>query len=230
MEDFAILLKTWETLGRKNAFFSVLTEAKYHKHLINDAAIEDLYETGNTDIDFVQTLLEKHGSTLVHKTVLEFGCGVGRMTKAALKAGAKVTGVDISSPHLDIAKKYAPHAQYHLITTPQSLQTVAEHPDIIYSFIVLQHIRPHLMTEYLEKLLDLLKPDGIAVLHIPYDIPDCCNVDNETNFFLEMHFIPESVIGYTIDKCGCQLLEKNEDRDMCGSNIKNAVYVIQRVM
>ncbi len=61
-----------------------------------DLDFEDYYD----DVSFYQSLAEYHGDT-----VLELGCGTGRVAVPLAQAGLKVTGVDINDAMLAIAKQ-----------------------------------------------------------------------------------------------------------------------------
>src|SRR5690606_3985817 len=54
------------------------------------------------DVSFYESLAEYHGDT-----VLEFGCGTGRVAIPLAEAGLRVTGVDISPAMLALARKRA---------------------------------------------------------------------------------------------------------------------------
>lgn len=61
-----------------------------------DLDFEDYYD----DVSFYQSLAEYHGDT-----VLELGCGTGRVAVPLAQSGLKVTGVDINDAMLAVAKK-----------------------------------------------------------------------------------------------------------------------------
>jgi len=61
-----------------------------------DLDFEDYYD----DVSFYQSLAEYHGDT-----VLELGCGTGRVAVPLAQSGVRVTGVDINAAMLAIAKQ-----------------------------------------------------------------------------------------------------------------------------
>ena len=61
-----------------------------------DLDFEDYYD----DVSFYRTLAEYHGDT-----VLEFGCGTGRVAVPLAQQGLRVTGVDINAAMLEVAKR-----------------------------------------------------------------------------------------------------------------------------
>jgi SAM-dependent methyltransferase len=229
--DFDHLKRTWDRLGLLCPFFSVLTQPKYHRALMTEKSIQDFYATGQDHIVLVQSLLLEHGATLVGKRVLDFGCGVGRMTKAAIEIGADtVCGVDISDRHLSIAKQYVPTAQFVLIDMPDTLPVrVATKVDIVYSFLVFQHIRPLLMMSYLYVLLHTLDTKGVAVLHIPHEIHNQEIPYDNVRMFAEIHALPEYAILNCFEECDCVILQIDRSHDLCGEGVENAIYVVQKM-
>ena len=60
------------------------------------------FEEYDDDVSFYQSLAEFHG-----ESVLEFGCGTGRVLVPLAEAGLRVTGVDINAAMLAIARRRA---------------------------------------------------------------------------------------------------------------------------
>lgn len=221
-----MLNATWSLLGERESYWSVVTDDKYLAKNITEESKLAFYESGLHDAAFIEQLLNKHGHTMENKVVLDYGCSVGRITKGALTFKPKrLFGCDISLPHLELAKKDVPDAEYFHMT--ENLPEFPESPEIIYSLIVLQHNRPSLMKDYIHKILNVLAPDGVAVLHMPYN-GTYTNLRDVKIGIMEMHSITKSDVLTIVDECGCVLLEINEDRDLCGGGIQNAVYLIRK--
>ena len=222
--EFDMLNATWNLLGERESYWSVITDNKYLAKNITTESKSAFYQSGLDDAVFIENLLHKHGNTMVNKVVLDYGCSVGRITNGALTFKPKrLFGCDISLPHLEVAKKNIPGAEYFHMT--ENLPDFPESPQIIYSLIVLQHNRPSLMKNYIRKILNILAPDGVAILHIPYNGTHT-NLNDTTIGIMEMHSIAKDEVQTIVNECGCTLLEINEDRDMCGGGIQNAVYII----
>ena len=125
-----------------------------------DLDFEDYYD----DVSFYQSLAEYHGDS-----VLELGCGTGRVAVPLAQAGLRVTGVDINQTMLDVAKKRMGTGKgltlkrgdmtkldlkqtYALVTVPLGgVQHLASLDDFAASIAVLAH---H------------LEPGGVAVVDI----------------------------------------------------------------
>lgn len=225
-QNFNELQTTWNNFGETEPFWSVLTHQNFKKQNINKEALDEFYNLGLFHYNIFEEILQKHNSTFTNKVILDFGCGVGRITKVYNKVTSHVYGMDISETHLDIAKQSDEKTQFFLIDDLQKLPNLPNQPNIITSLMVLQHARPDIIEHQVGLLLDVLDKDGIALLHIPYDILNYQNVTNQINV-MEMHFLPKSTIQMISKQHNCNVLEEVEI-DFCGGNIKNCIYVIKK--
>ena len=70
---------------------------------------EQFYRSGRDDVDRLLRTFRRHAcftEGLADKTVLEYGCGVGRMTHALANHFRQVYAYDISTSHLALAKTF----------------------------------------------------------------------------------------------------------------------------
>ncbi len=101
-------------------------------------------------------------ATLIHKHVLDIGCGGGILAEGLAKAGAQVTGIDMAEAALQIAKT---HAQHHALTIDYQHSTAeafasqhAEKYDVITCMELLEHVPDP--ASLLQACYALLKPSG----------------------------------------------------------------------
>lgn len=94
-------------------------------------------------------------------TILDYGCGVGRLAKAVLAAlpSATVIGVDESRESLDLARDYVADSRF-VAKLPGDL---SERVDLAYSIYVLQHVPAIQIREVLQRIHHHLKDDGVFV-------------------------------------------------------------------
>lgn len=102
--------------------------------------------------------------------ILDVGCGRGEQSIALLKAGATVTGIDISERYIEEAREHA----LHLGIKPQRFvfSTMDAHdldfPDSTFDMVVGRGILHHLDLELcLQEIKRVLKVGGRAVFHEP---------------------------------------------------------------
>lgn len=74
------------------------------------------------------------------KTVVDIGCGTGRLSRLLSANGGIVTGVDISEKMLEIARKKDTKSSYIQINPNSSLAIADKSVDFIVSNLVLEHV------------------------------------------------------------------------------------------
>ena len=118
---------------------------------------EAFFAFGEADIAQIFDLID-----IAPKSALDFGCGVGRLTRALAKRVDRVAGVDAAESMLRIARENVPNATFST-TIPD------ERFDLIVSLLVFQHIPIRRGEALLDELLDHL--DGVAALHFTFRRP-----------------------------------------------------------
>jgi 2-polyprenyl-3-methyl-5-hydroxy-6-metoxy-1,4-benzoquinol methylase len=217
--DSQIVKNTWNRYGKEEPFWSVITNTKFKQENINQKNLDEFFLSGKHDAEFIKSKYKKY-YTHENPKILDFGCGVGRILSAW--ANPKLAdGCDISASHLETAKKYCIHNTLHLVEPGQCPKGY----DIIYSLITLQHCRPNLIKQCVISIIHALNTNGLALLHIPYFIARVHSSD--TN--MEMNYITQEEVNTICKENGVKILDIDESRDMCGGNIKNCVYIIQKL-
>ncbi|STY62665.1 bifunctional 2-polyprenyl-6-hydroxyphenol methylase/3-demethylubiquinol 3-O-methyltransferase UbiG [Mannheimia haemolytica] len=111
-------------------------------------------------------ILEKSNG-LFGKKVLDVGCGGGILSEAMAKQGAVVTGIDMTSEPLEIAKQHAKenglNIDYQQTTIENFLEKMTacntEKFDVITCMEMLEHVPDPL--SIVQSCKALLKPDGV---------------------------------------------------------------------
>jgi len=95
--------------------------------------------------------------------VLDFGCGIGRLTKWLSSLGQYVVGIEITKEMLDKAKLYSKSSNVDFILYDGSnLCFRRECFDIILSVWVLQHMPNETVTNIIKQMVDcILKKDSV---------------------------------------------------------------------
>ena len=225
---------SWEQLGQEKPHFSVLTSTNFLPENFSENE-EKFWESGNRDLNIIQELCLSSGVSLEGVTrCLEYGCGVGRVTVKLAEQFPQVLGLDISQPHLDLAKRRAIDLGLNNITYDQIdldyLNELHEY-DFLYSRIVLQHNPPPIMKYVLEKLLGKLSKGGVAIFQIPVYMRDYTFVVetylSEVEPQMEMHCLPQAEIFNLIHAVGGQVMQVRETGDIgnYGSWVSNMFVV-----
>ncbi len=96
------------------------------------------------------------------KTLLDIGCGTGYFMNAAEKYGFTVSGIEKN-------KKAREWAINHFALDVKDEKSFFEMKDVSFSIITLWHVLEHLEkpNETIDKIKDILAPDGTVVLALP---------------------------------------------------------------
>lgn len=156
--------REWEELAQLDPLFAILTEKEKQ---FGKWDREEFFESGRAEID---ALMESCGFQRGNNgKALDFGCGVGRLSKALRAYFGEVFGVDISEEMVGLAKQFTPSGTFLVNQTNNLGAFRGDYFDFIYSNIVLQH-QPNkeIARGYIREFIRVLKPTGTAVFQIPH--------------------------------------------------------------
>ncbi len=163
----------WEVLAKFDPLWAILGEnnKRFGKWDENE-----FFNTGEKEIASVISYVKKKRILLKNiNRVLDFGCGVGRLTRALAKHFPKVYGIDISKTMINKAKKINKEYKncYFLVNKKVCpLDFPDNHFDFIYSNIVLQHFpSKETVLKQIADFIRILKPSGIALFQLPSNLP-----------------------------------------------------------
>ena len=159
---------TWERLGATDPYWAVLTEDTFH----GDEAKARFFESGRSDVRTLLDVLDRHGRPY-GDTVVDFGCGVGRLSYALAEHFRQVVGVDVAEPMLDEARAHNPYPDRvrFVHNAASTLPFEDESVDLVISVITLQHIAPSLTLRYLLEMARVVRPGGHLLIQVPSHIP-----------------------------------------------------------
>ncbi|HEV2382714.1 MAG TPA: class I SAM-dependent methyltransferase [Terriglobia bacterium] len=149
----------WNERARDNAFHYICSERK-------DWDPASFFDSGEDDYArLVSPLLVKLNFTTEGKSMLEVGCGVGRVTRSFARRFGAVTALDISEEMLGQARQL--NGDIHNIVwihgDGMSLKGVpSESVDLVFSYLVLQHVpNKAVALGYVAEMLRVLRPAGV---------------------------------------------------------------------
>jgi ubiquinone/menaquinone biosynthesis C-methylase UbiE len=166
--EFAAERNVWEKLGEQDPLWAVLSENGKEG---GRWSIDEFLETGEADVVRYHVLMQRHLSCppqIGH--MLDFGCGVGRLSLAWSRRCDRVTGVDVSSSMVDRASEIlasTPNAEALLNSTGDLKQFRDGMFDAVTSHICLQHIPPTFLSFYIEEFGRICRPEGIVAFQMP---------------------------------------------------------------
>lgn len=165
MSKFEQQKKLWDYNADKNAKWAI---SSHTEKLNEEWNTEDFYAEGEAVISQIMQKVESL-TELNKELALDFGCGIGRLSKHLGPFFNEVYGIDISESMIQQAKleNHAENIQF-LVSESTNLEALGSKKfDFIISLIVIQHIPPPLAIKQLEVLFHKLASGGICVIQIP---------------------------------------------------------------
>jgi SAM-dependent methyltransferase len=236
----------WEKFARTDPLWAVLTAPDKTNRRWDHA---EFFATGRATIEGELARVRAIAPRLRFGHALDFGCGVGRLTQALAQDFARVTGVDISTQMVALARAYNP---------PRDRVTFVHNPrpdltcfasgtfDFVYSLFTLQHIAPAYAHGYIREFIRVLAPDGVALFQIPARsiIPPprrfswwpgtlatrfwrLANRSLAAQPIMEMHAIPRDAVLATLAAAGAEVLDVSR-YDPEGQMLESYGYIARK--
>lgn len=153
--------RDWDNRARKDAYFYIASWRK-------DWDEASFFQSGADDYRrLVAPVLERHDFSPQGKTMLELGCGAGRMSRCFAGEFSRVVGFDVSAEMLNRARDL--NGSCENITWTQGngsdLSNVADcSVQFVFSYLVLQHLPNELLLHsYLREILRILAVGGLCL-------------------------------------------------------------------
>ncbi len=130
--------------------------------------VEFLEKAENTILSSAEALFRKQR----FDTLLDLGCGAGRLTIKFSKYFNQVTALDPDNTRLQLAKDNLVRKEIHNVKFNQSPFLKAdlpdEHFDVVLCSQIIQHIDTKMIEPMLQGIFRIMKPDGIIILTTTY--------------------------------------------------------------
>jgi SAM-dependent methyltransferase len=154
-----VMRQDWDERAKKDAFYYIATWKE-------DWDPEQFFQSGEQDYQtFVEPVLAKLQFEPKGKTMLEIGCGVGRMTRSFAQRFGRVVALDVSAEMLRQGRDF--HEQMGNIVwvlgNGTDLSMFKDDTfDFVFSYLVLHHLPTKELTlNYIREMLRVLKNGGI---------------------------------------------------------------------
>lgn len=122
-----------------------------------DGDLRTLHEINPLRIEYIESF-----TTIDNKRIVDVGCGGGILSEALARKGAKVTGIDMSEPLIEIAQQHAQannvELEYQQCTVESLADAQAEQYDIVTCMEMLEHVPDP--SSIIEACAKLCKPGG----------------------------------------------------------------------
>ncbi|NKQ59174.1 methyltransferase domain-containing protein [Amycolatopsis sp. K13G38] len=159
------LQAVWEKLGSEDPLWAVLSVPGRKG---GQWDLTEFMATGAEHVEYINRLLDEYQISLGDR-VLDFGCGVGRLTQALAGQVGTLVGVDIAESMVEAARRintYPDRVSYehydgHVLPFPD------DSFDSAVTLIVLQHIPPAVQLSAMLELHRVVRPGGLLLFQVP---------------------------------------------------------------
>jgi SAM-dependent methyltransferase len=240
--------RDWDDLATLDPYWAILTDPE-RKHGRWDR--ESFLDTGTREVDAMLTVAAELGLPAMRGKALDFGCGLGRLTRALARHFDEVTGVDISERLVAQARQLAvgiPSCDFR-VSSGEDLSMFADRSlDLVYSNIVLQH-QPsrRLIRKYLAEFIRIVDVGGLVVFQLPTAMPLHHRVQPRRRIYsalrrlgvppgtlyrrlrldpMRMTFMPGEDVVMTVENAGGHVLDARED--VYGAGFPSMTYFVTR--
>src|SRR6185437_3831351 len=167
--------RDWEIWGKENHYYVLLTDPKFLNSNLTDEALHEFFGSGEQHVEnLCQLIRTRIRSDFEPRTVLDYGCGTGRVAIPFARRAQRVVGIDISPSMLEEARKSCSRFAVDGVELLHLDEMDSLEPgsfNLVHSFMVFQHVPVARGEVLLEKLIRLLAEGGIGALHFTFSIP-----------------------------------------------------------
>jgi SAM-dependent methyltransferase len=214
-DDYADYRAQWEEVARHEPYFALLADHGEAGVESSAVANDAFFKTGEDDIAALLAAMATLFSRDVRlDSVLDFGCGAGRLTLALAKRAGHVVACDIAPAVLPHARQNAERAGLNNITFKLCDEvTSSAHAafDFICSLLVLQYIPPPIGYPLIRSLTRSLNRDGVMALqlrlHGPGKLHRLASLSRRRHF-AQMHRYDEGLVAREVEAAGASVVAR----------------------
>jgi SAM-dependent methyltransferase len=239
--------RDWEDLGDLDPCWAILA---YPERKFGRWDLDEFFSSGEVEIGRLAADMQRLGYPAKRERALDFGCGVGRLTRALVSHFRHYYGVDVSAPMIAAARKLNtafPNCEFVLNGDPDLRMFPRGHFDLIYSVLVLQHLPTRAaIAAYVADFVRALAPGGLLVCQIPSHIPLRRRLQPRRRLYgilrtfgiaphvlyhrlglfpMRMTSMPEPDVRALLTAAGARVLEVREDA-MASTAIESRTYYV----
>ena len=166
------LSRDWDELAEDDPLFVVLAEPGRKG---GRWELGEFLATGEEEVRQLLRRVERLGRPQGHARALDFGCGVGRLTRALSTRFDECVGVDVSAEMLRRAREFNADRSNCVFVhnvSPDLSRFEDESFDLVYSSKVLQHLPGQAAARrYVGEFMRIVKSDGLVAFQLWTRIP-----------------------------------------------------------
>jgi ubiquinone/menaquinone biosynthesis C-methylase UbiE len=242
----------WEDLSALDPYWAILSRPE-GRH--GNWDIEEFFLTGEKEIRAAIEIGSQLGHPNNHGVALDFGCGVGRLTRTLSQHFERCYGVDISENMIDQARQLNHKiTNCKFVVNDKDNLTIFDdnYFDLIYTNIVLQHI-PDKSTikAYISEFVRTLSEGGLLVFQLPCQIPLKNRLQPRRRAYailktlgihrkilyeklglypIRMNFVPENEVIELLETQGAKVLDVKPSSTAGSTFVSNNYYVTKQAI
>jgi len=244
------LRATWAELGTKDPLWAVITQADKRG---GKWELGEFLQTGERDVARYHDLLRRYaGCPHEFDQILDFGCGVARLSLAWSGRARQVTGVDISAGMIAKGKEFSKdtrNVDLRLNDAGDLRCFPDEQFDLVFSHICLQHIPRPLTMDYLGEFARVCRRGKWVAFQLPSRnlkkisaaalrkaIVEMLPFGLDRSYrrwrhgyaaLFEMHFVPVEEVIKSANRAG--LIEIHREPDLsAGESVESFIYIFRK--
>lgn len=190
LQQFRKLARNWDAFGDADPLFGVLSDPTKFG---GQWRVDDFFASGDAHVKKWLRILHEHGAAFHPGSCLDFGCGVGRLTRPLSESFLETVGVDVAKSMVAVARRYNrnPRCRFIVNRDPDLRSINSATFDFVHSCLVLQHIPPEFTITYIQEFFRVAKPGGLVVFQLPAE-----RYSEET--ITERYRLPDAAYAVTI--------------------------------
>ena len=244
--------QAWNDWGSLDPLWAILTQPDRKRGRWD---LEQFWRLGEDEIGRVMSTAATLGYPAGNDAALDFGCGVGRLTRAMARYFAHCTGVDVADTMIEQARQFNHgSACTFILNETNDLGRFEDSTfDLVYSALVLQHLPTvEVIRTFIAELFRVLKPGGLLAFQLPTRVPPrslrnklrlrtraygalrALGFDQRMLYMrlklvpvMQMHYIPEQDVLTHLHLLGAAVLEVQHERFEVGE-VKSATYFVTK--
>jgi SAM-dependent methyltransferase len=159
----------WEAYAAREPYFAVLTDPKFLRANLTPDREREFFDSGEALVTLALRMIEPLAPIFTPRSVLEYGCGAGRLAIPLARRPGAVTAVDRSPTMLDVARREARRQGVTVaFETPAELAAGHKTFDLVFCYLVFQRMPQDEGLALLRELITCIDRAGIGVFHFPY--------------------------------------------------------------
>lgn len=222
--------KNWEGFANDDPMWAICIRPDKRK---NGWEHDDFFTTGQKQIQLLLNELNAKQISFNTTHAMDFGCGMGRLSRALADTFENTVGVDISFKMVELARNTNHSIQGLSFVQNDKIpfeQFDSDRFDFILSYITLQHNDPEISAQLLSELCRVLASGGLLVFQLPSE-PDNSWIGmlirlprpilntlrwfrqllfGQGRYIMEMHGIKKERVIDLLENCGMTVLDVSQ--------------------